>query len=191
MERSQLLAHLHDLRVLVASIRMASDEVLGDPSALQGVAWQLADQLDLLSEVLRAWIDTEQETDNRVGLHDLRALAWLARARHPELLTGEMPMPLAVPAAVRSMLELLELLVQWTAGGHGRARIDATAAPEGSALRISALPPWGEGAGADRELEQAITTLAEAVRVEVVLDQEERSAELRVGYGDCPDDDAR
>lgn len=170
-------AFLHDLRVLVSSIQMNADDVLGSPDVLDGGAFTLRDQIELLAEVLRVASYVEAEGgDTPARPIDLRAIAFLARSRRPATFLGEMTMPVRVRVDPVAAVELVELAAYWTAGDSGRITMHARSNP--ACLVLEAVGPVPAQGSDQREIEQAVESLAGSCRVELQLKSEPRAAVL-------------
>ncbi|MBI5536515.1 MAG: hypothetical protein HY898_27585 [Deltaproteobacteria bacterium] len=180
MRRSgEMLAHLHDLRVLVSSIQLHADDLLGIPGESDGSRYTLRDQIDLLAEILRAWalLEARPKPEPAARPFDLRAIAFLARVRHPSAFLGEMTTSVRAPVRPDAILELIDLVMFWAAGENGRTTIEVGDEPP--SIIVSAMEqPGPSGDRSDLEMEQAIASMAAACRVESALDNEPRVARL-------------
>lgn len=178
-----LLAFLHDLRVLVSTIQLTVDEACAE-DATPDTRETLRDQTNLLAEVLRVATAAESE-DEQVTTVDARAAVWLVRARHPDAFMGRMPEPVPVRCSIPSFVEMLDLVVSWVQAEAGRMHLVAVAEPPSIMVMGAAGPGHEAGpARADREMEQAIMSMAGAARVEVTLREAPRSARVElVGCG--------
>ena len=176
----ELLAHLHDLRVLISSIQLHADEVLGTPDESAGSRYALHDQVNLLAEILRAWtmIEARPKGEPDARPFDLRAIVFLARVRHPSAFLGEMSTSVRAHVRPDAVLELMDLVSFWAAGENGRTTIEVRDLPP--SIVISAVDHFSDAVDrSDRELEQAITSVSAACRVEALLESEQRVAVLQ------------
>ena len=181
MPRSdETLARVHDLRVLVSAIQMYADEVLGSPHRLEGPSGVLRDHIELLAEVLRLWSLGETDiTQAPARPVDLRAVAFLARVRHPGAFLTDSPAAVYAHVRPQPLLELLDLVIYWAAGDQGRSRIEVQPQPAG--LSVSAMETRHLASDReDIELEGAIASMAAASRIEPLLDRAKRVALLQV-----------
>jgi len=188
-------ACVHDLRVLVSSIRLLADDVMPTPGAAQDAHERMREQIDLLAEVLRLLSVLEGDEEG-FGEVDARAIVWMARTRQPEAFMGKMPIPVWVRTNVRTLLDLVDVVVAWVRASVSRVKI--VAVPRPPALFIVAAPVPGESIRSvphDRETEQTILSLASAAHVEVSLRASPRSATIEflsggsIAPGEPEDDD--
>ncbi len=188
-------ACVHDLRVLVSAIRLLADDVMPVPGAAQDAHEQMREQIDLLAEVLRLLSVIEQGDEGGFGEVDARAIVWMARTRQPEAFMGKMPSPVWVRTNVRTLLDLVDVVVAWVRASVSRVKI--VAVPRPPALFIVAAPAPGEAIRSvphDRETEQTILSLASAAHVELSLRPSPRTATIEFLSGDSiapgePEDD--
>jgi hypothetical protein len=185
MRRSgEMLAHLHDLRVLVSAIQLHVDDVLGTPGVMDGGRYELRDRIDLLADVLRALIAIQGEEPGGSAARqvDLRAIAFLAHGRHPGSTVGDCRGPVHVHVRPDAVLELLDLAVVWAIGDRGRCTIEVRDRP--ATLVVSATgarAPCDDGS--DLEIEQAIASMATACRTEASIHREQRIVVLQLREG--------
>ena len=172
---------LHDLRVLVSSVRVSLDELAVLPGEGEASREALRDQVDLLAEILRVMAMVEHEDEDGVDVVDARTLIWFARSRHPDVFMGRMPSPVWVRTNVSAALELVDVVVEWVAASAGRVRL--VAVPRPAALFVVGAPEndrANQQVSQDREMEQTILSLAGAARVEACLRHDPRSARLEL-----------
>lgn len=171
-------AFIHDLRVLVSSIQMNADDVLGTPDVLDGGAFTLRDQIELLAEILRVASYVEADgVDTPARPIDLRAVAFVARSRRASTFLGEMRMPVRARVDPVAAIELVELAAYWTAGDDGRITMHARGNP--ACLVMEAMGPVLLQGSEQREIEQALESLAGRCRAELQLRTEPRSIVLQ------------
>ena len=173
-------AFVHDLRVFVSAMQLTADEVLGPREALNGPAFALRDQVELLADILRvtSYLSAEggDEPDRPV---DLRALAFVARSRRASTFLGEMQWPVQARLDPVSALELIELAAYWAAGDEGKLVLHAR--PKTSSLVLEASGAPLPSSAEDCEVEQAMESLAGSCRVKVVLRRNPRAVVLAFG----------
>jgi len=182
MRRSgEMIAHLHDVRVLVSAIQLHVDDVLGTPDVLDGGRYELRDRIDLLADVVRLLIAIQSKEPGAAQV-DLRAIALLAHGRHPGSTVGERRSPVTVHVRPDVLLDLVDLAAVWAIGERGRCTIEVRDHPATLVVSATGQRPAAND-GVDLELEQAIASMAAVCRVESTLHREQRIAVLQLREG--------